>query len=96
MAKDSKKNKLREKKYATLRGIGRFYGHVVKVELAAVNLDLGLAEIKLKDGTIIRYGKNGLPLSIRGIIDYSTYQLDWDSVVNQPSITENLHFYELR
>lgn len=70
-----------EKKYALLKGIGKYYGHVIKVELLEVDYEINFeAKVKTSEGELWFSVVTGFQSGIGKETGFSTYQLDIDSI----------------
>ena len=67
-------------KHVILRGIGRYYGHVIKAELLELNKPNNEVKVKTSEGEFWFSAVTGFQSGIGKETGFSTYQLDIDTI----------------
>ena len=86
-----------EKKHVILRGLGKFYGHIIKAELLEIDEITFSAKIRTADGDFWFNIYSGFEAGVGKNIGFTTYQLDIDTLnlgLGKTMLSE--HFKNLR
>lgn len=81
--------------YVTLRGIGKYYGHVIKVKVIRLIPEENCIEVATSEGSLKFDTSSGFQAGIGKEIGYSSYQLDIDTI-HSKHMPHRLYINKLR
>lgn len=84
-----------KKTHVILRGLGKYYGHVIKAELLDIDQNNCEAKINTSEGELFFNTLNGFQSGIGKETGFSTYQLDIDTI-DDKQFSERKYLNNLR